>query len=113
MNKLKIATWNIDGLTPKKNEDENLLKIYNLDALLISEPHLTSNSQIHVHNYNVYSTNHPDGTAHGGTAIIIRTSIEHYELPQFRSESIQATSISRMKMGISVSPRFIVLQSTL
>lgn len=94
MMKLKIATWNINGLSPNKSEVDTLLKIHDLDILLISETHFTNSSHVSISNYNIYTTNHPDGTAHGGTAVVIRSSIEHYELPQFKTEHIQATSVS-------------------
>jgi len=35
----------------------------------------------------------PRRTAHGGTAILIKESIQHYELLKYEEESIQATSI--------------------
>ena len=38
-------------------------------------------------------TTHPDGTAHGGIAILIKVSIQHYKLLKYEEESIQATSI--------------------
>lgn len=94
INKTKIAIWNINGLSPNKNDVEMLLKMHDLDILLISETHFTKNSQINVRNYNIYTTNHPDGTAHGGTAILIRSSVEHYELPEFKTDHIQATTIN-------------------
>lgn len=94
MNTLKIATWNIDGLSAKIKEAEVLINEHKLDILLISETHLTNKNQIRIPNYNIYTTNHPDGTAHGGTAVIIRSSISHHELPHFRSHHIQATTIS-------------------
>ncbi|KAJ8715583.1 hypothetical protein PYW07_010065 [Mythimna separata] len=75
LNKIKIATWNTNGLSPNKGE------------------HFTKNSQIYIKNYNIYTTNHPDGTAHGGTAVLIKSTIDHYELPSYTTEHIQATSI--------------------
>lgn len=44
----------------------------------------------------MYNTDHPDGTSHAGSAIIIKESIKHF-LPEYRSESIQATTISLQK----------------
>ena len=48
------------------------LSTFNLDILLVSETHFTSRSYITIPSYNMYYTNHPDETAHGGTAVIIR-----------------------------------------
>jgi hypothetical protein len=41
----------------------------------------------------MYQTNHPDGTAHGVTAILIKQTINHYELPKYETQHIQATSV--------------------
>ena len=41
----------------------------------------------------LYYTNHPDDTAHGGTMVSIKETIEHYELLKGEEDSIQATSI--------------------
>jgi hypothetical protein len=41
----------------------------------------------------MYQTNHPDGTSHGGTAILIKQTINHYELPKYETQRIQATSV--------------------
>lgn len=44
--------------------------------------------------YKLYHTNHPDGTAHGGTAILIKESIVHNEVLKFEEDYLQATSIN-------------------
>jgi len=36
---------------------------------------------------------HPDGEAHGSTALIIRSDIKHYEISKYQREFLQATSI--------------------
>lgn len=36
---------------------------------------------------------HPDGKAHGGSAILIRKDIKHYEANSYCKEHIRATSI--------------------
>lgn len=36
---------------------------------------------------------HPDGKAHGGTALIIRSSIRHHDIDRYQEEHIQATSV--------------------
>lgn len=71
-----------------------MLNIHGIDILLISETHFTANSQIKIRDFDIYTTNHPDGTAHGGTAIIIRSSIKHHEHSKYRSEQIQATTVT-------------------
>lgn len=93
MTSLKIATWNLDGLSANKEQVEAFLNTHNVDILMVSESHLKDNYIIRIQNYNIYTTNHPDGTAHAGSAIVVRSTIKHHELPQYRKEHIQATSI--------------------
>jgi hypothetical protein len=64
-----------------------------MDILLISGTHFTTKNYFRLPRYKLYYTNHPDGTAHGGIAIIIKETIEHYELLKYEEDSIQATSI--------------------
>jgi hypothetical protein len=40
--------------------------------MLIAETHFTNRSYIKIPNYKIYDTKHPDDTAHGGNAIIIK-----------------------------------------
>lgn len=60
--------------------------------MLISEIHFTDKNYLYIPNYNIYHTLHPDGTAHGGSAVIIKTKIKHYETDKFQQEYIQATT---------------------
>lgn len=71
MTDLKIVTWNANGILNHINEIEMYITQNNIDILLISETHLTNNKYVHFTGYDSYFTNHPDGTAHGGTGIII------------------------------------------
>lgn len=67
--------------------------MHSLDVLLVSETHCTTKSLIKIKKYVIYHTNHPDGTGHGGTAVIIKASIKHHLLQQFATNHIQATSV--------------------
>jgi len=64
-----------------------------IDILLISETHFTNKSYFSIPRYKLYYTDHPDGIAHGGTAMLIKETIEHYELLKYEEDSIQAKSI--------------------
>jgi hypothetical protein len=64
-----------------------------IDILLISETHFTSKNHFSIPGYELCCTNHTDGTAHGGTAIIIKNTITYYEQLKYAEEAIQATSI--------------------
>jgi exonuclease III len=69
------------------------LKEQHIDILLISETHFTAESYIKIPNYRVYHTNHPDRTAHRGTAILIKQTVDHYQLQNYEENHLQATSI--------------------
>jgi hypothetical protein len=43
--------------------------------------------------YKLHYTNHPNGTAHGGTATLMKEKIEHYERLRYEEDPIQATAI--------------------
>jgi len=62
--------------------------------MLISETHFTTRSYFKSQNYVIYDTQHPDGTAHRGTAILIKNCIKHYLNGQYNLENLQATSIT-------------------
>lgn len=62
--------------------------------MLISETHFSQKSYLKIPNYNIYDTNHPDGKAHGGTAVIIKSTIHHFENSSCKLDFLQATSIT-------------------
>ena len=65
----------------------------NVDILLVSETHFTEKSYFQIPNYKTYHTMHPDGSAHGGSAVIIRNNIKHHETVPYRTDEIQATNV--------------------
>jgi exonuclease III len=91
---LKIAEWNANGLCRHAQEIQTFIQNLDLDILLVSETHFTDRSYIKIPNYHVYCTNHPDGTAHGGSAIIIKHSTKHHERAKYSLYNIQATSVT-------------------
>jgi exonuclease III len=72
---LKFAVWNANGLCHHAQEVRLFIKTLDLDILLVSETHFTERSHISIPNYTIYHTAHPDATAHGGTAVIIRQNL--------------------------------------
>ena len=81
-------------LAQHKFELELFLKQQQIDVLLISETHFTDKNYLKIHGYNIYHIQYPSGKAHGGTGIIIKSSIKHYELPSFQKDYLQATSVA-------------------
>lgn len=90
---LKIILWNANGL--KQNEPEllHLLIQSKIDIALITETHYTSNTNHFFPGFQVYRADHPDGTAHAGSAILVSNQIQHYPLQSLQLPSIQATNI--------------------
>lgn len=80
-------------MPPNKHELELLIDLHKLDLVLISETHFTERSRVCIPGFVSYTTNHPDGKAHGGTAIFIKSLIKHHQEPSFKSDFMQATSI--------------------
>ena len=86
--------WNAKGLNQHKSEIQLFLNLNRIDIFLISVTHFTSKSHLVIPGYNLCCTNHPDGTAHGGTAILIKSTIAYFELLKYTEAEIQATSIN-------------------
>lgn len=64
-----------------------------IDILLVSESHFTDKSYFHIPRYITYHTNHPDKTAHAGTAILIKEAISHHDMMKYETDFLQATVI--------------------
>jgi len=90
---LKIVLWNANGLA-QHAEVKNYVQNQQVDVMLISETHFTTRSYFKITNFAIYDTQHPDGTAHGGTAILIKNGIKHYLHGHYNLEHLQATSIT-------------------
>lgn len=88
-----IALWNANGLSQHHHEVVTFLQLHRVDIFLISETHFTSKSYFQVPGYRLYQTLHPDGAAHGGTAILVKQRIEHFEGPSYKDDFLQATTI--------------------
>jgi exonuclease III len=90
---LKLAVWNANGLMQHRDELKMFLYTHHIDVTLISEIHFTEKSYIHITEYTLYHTNHPAGTARGGTAIILKSSFQHHLLNPYNQAFLQATSV--------------------
>ena len=91
---LRIILWNGNGLAQHTDELSTYLRLQNVDAMLISETHFTAKSSIRIPHYSIYDTQHPDGKAHGGTAIIIKNTIKHHLHSHYNREFLQSTSVT-------------------
>jgi exonuclease III len=93
-NPLRLALWNTNGLTQHAEELRTFISYHNIDVMLISETHFTEKSYFKLPFYTVYHTNYPAGTARGGSAIIIKNSIQHNLRNGYSSDYLQATTVS-------------------
>lgn len=64
-----------------------------MDIILITESHLTDTSNFILPDFKIYTANHPDGTAHAGAAILIKSSIKHYLLLQYQKAFLQGVAV--------------------
>lgn len=90
---LRIGEWNANGALNRLLEIELFLKTQHIDILLLSETHFTQKTHFYIPNYSVYHTTRPDHKAHGGSAVVIKNNIKHYELAKLSTIEMQATSI--------------------
>jgi exonuclease III len=92
---LLILQFNANGLKKNHiNELETVLHVKRIDIALITETHFTKYSSIHIPGYNLLKINHPDNTAHGGVAILIKLSIIFQSLPNFCQSYLQSYAIN-------------------
>jgi len=90
---LLILQFNANGLKNHALELQTVLYNKHVDIALITETHLTKYSTIHIPGYKLLKTNHPDGTAHGGVAILIKSTILFELLPNFCLDHLQSCTI--------------------
>lgn len=93
MTQFLIGLWNANGLAKHNQDIQHFLSTHKIDIMLVSETHFTDRSYFKVPNYQCYYTLHPDNTAHGGSAVLIRKQIKHYELPKYEEDYLQATTV--------------------
>ena len=89
----KIAVWNANGLSSHMLEVKQFMKDHDIDIMLISETHFTVKSFVNINGYAIHSTMHPAGTARGGSAVIVKKSLNHEVLTEYKTDFIQATTI--------------------
>jgi len=82
---LSILLFNANGIKNHVNELQFVLHNKRIDIALITETHFTQHSYIFIPGYKLVRANHPDNTAHGGVAILIKsTSTSIYQsLPNY------------------------------
>jgi len=94
INNSSILPFNANGLKNHVIELQTVLSDKRIDIALISEIHFTKYSHISIPGYYLLKSNHPDGTAHGGAAILIKTNLKFHPLTNFSQNHIQSCAIS-------------------
>ncbi|KAL4090465.1 hypothetical protein QTP88_025295 [Uroleucon formosanum] len=100
---LLILLFNANGLKNHDIELQNVLNNKRIDIALITETLFTKYSTIHIPGYKLLKTNHPDGTAHGGVAILIKSSVLFELLPNFCLDHLQSCAIIVKLNNISIT----------
>jgi len=91
--KLKLVIWNTKYGDKHSLEVKAFILSQDIDIILVSEKYFTNKNYLRIPGYTLYHTMHPDGKTHGGTALIIRSSIKHYEIDKHQRDFLQATNI--------------------
>ena len=100
---ITILLWNANGILNNTNELQISLIENQVDIAMISETHLTNNSAFKIFGYNILRADHPDGTAHGGSALIISNKLAHTPSLSFTSLDMQITNTSLLIDSVPVS----------
>jgi len=64
-----------------------------IDLALIRETHFTQHLYIYILGYKLLKANHPDNTAHGGVAILIKSTIIFQSLPNYCYDHLQSCAV--------------------
>ena len=76
---MNIVILNANGqMSQHLLEIKSILNTNNVDLLLVSETHFTSKTYFQISNYKTYHMIHPDGTTHGGSAILVSHCNAYY-----------------------------------
>ena len=106
-NILKIVTWNANGILSKLQTFEMLLNSQDIDICLLTETHLTIKNYLNIKNYKVYNAICPGNTARGGSSIIIKDTIDHFEFGKLESTEIQMSIVQicsqKQKINVGVA----------
>lgn len=108
--KLKIITWNANGILAKLQTFEVLLNSLSIDICLLTETHLTKETQdyLSIENYKVYNAICPGTTARGGCSLLIKDTIDHFELCKRESTQLQMciVQLNTLKQRINIGATY-------
>lgn len=94
--KLKILSWNADGIKNKISLLSYYLHLLKIDVLCLQETHLSPYNKFYIPGYYVYRsdrmTQHNFGRK-GGVAIAVKNTIEHYHLNNLQASTFENVRI--------------------
>ena len=94
---LQLAYWSANSLLGKKLELVQFLSEHGIDICLINETHLVPGQDFRMPNYVCDRNDCP--TQGGGTMILVRRGIDHYALPIYNLQELEATAIVQILEG--------------
>lgn len=103
MEKLKIVTWNANGLWQKLGEIEMFMHEKDIDICLISETHIKKESNTKINGFLDYHAIHPSKKARGGASLYIKECIEHSLGLKVEVESMQVISVQVSTQNVSLN----------
>jgi len=100
---LSIFLWNAYGILNNINELQLTLNENRIDIAMITETHLTQKNFLNIQGYEALRADYPDGSAHGGTVLLISHRIPHSSLPPLTSDKLQIIASSIVLNSIPIS----------
>lgn len=92
-----IIFWNANGIRNKIDDLMQLMISHKIDIALISESRLTPNIKLKAPGYTIHRTDRENSSG-GGTLIIIKNNIQHFEIPPVKTKHLETTTI-KVKIG--------------
>lgn len=104
-----ILLWNANGILNNINELQLTLTENRINIAMISETHLTQKNFLNIQGFEALRADHPDGSAHGRTVLVVSRRIPHSPFPSHTSHKLQiiATSIVLNSIPISFASAYL------
>ncbi|KAJ8885833.1 hypothetical protein PR048_012038 [Dryococelus australis] len=98
---IDLVYWNVNGVCTQMYELEQLIKTYGLGILLINEIGLKPQHRLHIFSYESYR-NDRILALKGGTAIIVKITLQHHRITLPSLDHIEIIAISVRTGGTNI-----------
>jgi len=101
-----VLLFNANGLKNHILELQSVLNNKRIDIALITETQFTPYSHIRLPGYRLHKVNlvnHPNNTAYGGVAILVKSTIIYQSLPSFCEDIFQSCAIQILVNKVSIT----------